>query len=208
MVSLKDVNRANLALIIFLNISMYIYILEFGLKMPNISEITVSYKDYGSAIFFLLLVGVLNAQLDHEYKARLIFWRWNNPLPGSFAFSHIMHTDPRIDIDALRGHYSPLPDDPKDQNRLWFKWYRECSTDPSITHVHREYLFTRDWAGLSFLLFLLISPLAYWQMEWRPATGVAVILITEYFLVRRAAKNHGERFVASVLAIKSSKERS
>jgi hypothetical protein len=44
----------------------------------------------------LVLVGVANAQLTGDAKARIVFFRWRDPLPGSEAFTRHAIADPRM----------------------------------------------------------------------------------------------------------------
>lgn len=201
--SLKDINRPGLVLVVIANLALYVALLAPKLDFDSI---VVLFKDYESLLpgaFVALVVGVLNSQLSHETKARLVFWRWNHPLPGSYAFTEVATKDTRIDPEALEQTFGTLPTDPAQQNRLWFKWYREFQDEVGISQVHREYLFTRDWAGLAVLLAIALTPLAFWQMTDPRAWLFTAVLVAQYLLVRRSAKNHGERFVASVLANKS-----
>ena len=134
-----------------------------------------------------------------------MFWKWSHPLPGSRAFTKYVNTDPRINTDALKRYHDPLPIAPDEQNALWFKWYREFQMEPSIKQVHREYLFARDYAGISLLLVLGLGTLAFRQMESVTlATTYVAILLVQYLLVCRASRTHGVRFVTSVLACKAS----
>ncbi|WP_298296702.1 hypothetical protein [uncultured Litoreibacter sp.] len=202
-ISLKDLNRPALVLVIIANFAIYSAFLAPTLNFGSMVALLKDYENLLPGALVALIVGVLNSQLSHEIKARLVFWRWLHPLPGSFAFTKVAKRDTRIDPDALEAAYGPLPTEPAQQNRLWFKWYREYQNEVGISQVHREYLFTRDWAGLSVLLAVALTPLAFWQMTDSRAWLLAAFLVLQYFLVRRSAKNHGERFVASVLANKS-----
>lgn len=54
----------------------------------------------------LVLISVANALVDDVTKARLVFWRWEHPLPGSRAFTVYIKKDPRIialDLPRFRG---------------------------------------------------------------------------------------------------------
>lgn len=204
-VSLKDINRPALSLVVVANVAVF-YAVRFDYNLQELSSALRDYESYVPAAFLALVVGVLNSQLDHNTKARLVFWRWRHPLPGCYAFSEIMSKDDRIDPEALAASHNPLPQDPSEQNRLWFAWYREFQDEPGIKQAHREYLFTRDWTGLSALMFVSLVPLAFWQMDRDQALFVAAIFVVQYLAVRLSAKNHGKRFVASVLAYKSAKK--
>jgi len=93
----------------------------------------------------IALTGVLNAQLSAEAKARIVFLRWRDPLPGSEAFTKHALSDPRIDMAALKATLGPLPVAPREQNALWYKLYKTVGSEPAVSQVHRAFLFT--WAG-------------------------------------------------------------
>jgi hypothetical protein len=203
-ISLKDFNRPGLVLVVIANVAIYYLVLTSAYDTNSFANLVSDYENYAPGALIALVVGVLNSQLNHNVKARLVFWRWKHPLPGSYAFTNIMSTDSRIDPYTLLTFVDPLPTDPDEQNRLWFKWYREYQEETGVKQVHREYLFTRDWTGLAFLFLLFMMPLALWQMTTSQIVIMTATLLLQYLVVRQSAKNHGERFVASVLAYKSS----
>ena len=204
--SLNDKNRSRLVLVVLVNVAVYIAVLSKGFAVEEWVDVLPGVPRLVPALLVSILTGIINAQVDSNNKARLVFWKWRHPLPGSRAFTEYANTDSRIDSDTLKKHQDPLPTNPRKQNALWFKWYQECQDEPSILQVHREYLFTRDYAAISFLLLLGFGSLALWQTE---SINVAVtyisILAVQYLLVRRAASNHGVRFVTSVMANKTSR---
>ena len=193
-----------MAFVVLMNIAVYLALLNNGFAVEVWVEILTSPQKSIPLFLIIVLTGIINAQTSHNNKARLVFWKWLHPLPGSRAFTEYASMDSRIDSDALRNHQDPLPTEPEKQNALWFKWYRDFQNEPGILQVHREYLFTRDYASISFLIMLGLGPLALWQMESIKAGVYLVILLAQYLLVRQAAHNHGVRFVASVLAYKAS----
>ena len=161
-VSLKDLNRVPLASVLALNAALYVIVTNTSLDLWGIWPDN-STSALAPAIL-AAVTGVLNSQIDHDNKARLVFWRWSHPLPGTRAFSVYMHEDPRVDREVLTQRYGPLPAEPEKQNALWFKWYREYRDEPETRQVHREYLFARDWASISLLMLAGFSPAAFWQM--------------------------------------------
>ena len=203
--SLKDKNRPWLALVILANLVVYLAVLNRDFAVESWVELLTSAQKLAPLFLISILTGIINAQTSDNNKARLVFWKWSHPLPGSCAFTEYVSMDSRIDSDSLRNHQGPLPTEPEKQNALWFKWYREFRNELGILQVHREYLFTRDYANISFLVILGLGPLALWQMEGIKVVGTyLIILLAQYLLVRRAARNHGIRFVTSVLAYKAS----
>ena len=200
--SLKDINRPLLGLVLLANISVYLTVLSGQLAIDAWVE-TLKSIEMVLATGVSILAGVLNGQIGHANKARLVFWKWSNPLPGSRAFTKYVSTDSRIDIDALLALRNPLPTKPEEQNSLWFKWYLEYREEASIRQVHREYLFSRDYTCLSLVFLVCITPIAFWQLSNTGIATVYAVGLLQYFVVRRAARNHGERFVTSVLAHKA-----
>ena len=204
-ISLKDRNKPLLAIVILANMTAYLATLNKGFSAENWANTLNDIQQLVPAVLISALTGILNAQIGHVNKARLVFWKYQHPLPGSHAFTEYINTDVRIDKATLLKNQSSLPIEPNEQNALWFKWYREFQNEPSIKQVHREYLFTRDYAGISILLLISLGPLAFWQMDSVQFAGLYLIfLIGQYLVVRKAAQNHGIRFVTSVLAYKSS----
>ena len=202
--SLKDQNRLILAVVVLVNAAIYLAALGGDWTIAGWAGELADLQRLIPAPLVTVFVGVLNAQIDHNNKARLVFWRWTHPLPGSRAFTKYMHKDDRVDADALRQHEDPLPTDPGQQNKLWYRWYREVENDPRIRQVHRQYLFSRDYAGIAILLACSLGPLSVWQLGSGTTAGVySVALVGQYFVARRAAYNHGVRFVTSVLATKA-----
>ena len=201
--SLKEQNRPTLAVIVLVNVAIYLAALGGDWTTAGWTGELADLQRLIPAPLVTVLAGVLNAQIDHNNKARLVFWRWMHPLPGSRAFTEYMHKDDRVDADALRQYQDPLPTDPRQQNKLWYRWYREVEKDPRIRQVHRQYLFSRDYAGIAILLACSLGPLSFSQLRSATAAGVySVALLGQYFVARRAAYNHGVRFVTSVLATK------
>lgn len=155
----------------------------------------------------LVLTGILNSQVSPMTKARLVFLEWEHPLPGSQAFTKFMHRDVRIDATALDRKFGPLPTEPQEQNRHWYRIYQRVKDQPSVADASKGYLFGRDYATLMVLAILLFgtlslvlvkSPLAY--------IGYTAALIVQYILAANSARNHAVRLVTNTLAIASQGE--
>ena len=204
--SLKDKNKIMLVIVVLANIAVYLVVLYKGFAVEDWTEMLASTQKLVPVLLFVaIVVSIVNAQIGHENKARLVFWKWKHPLPGSRTFTEYMSMDSRIDKEALRKHNAPLPTNGDKQNALWFKWYREFQNEDGILQVHKEYLFTRDYTGISLLLMISFGILGFWQMDSSNVAGIyLVFLLLQYLFVRRAACNHGIRFVTSVLAYKAS----
>jgi len=133
-----------------------------------------------------------------------VFLRRRDPLPGSEAFTKHALSDPRVDMAALERSFGPLPVTPREQNALWYKMYKSVGSEPAVSQVHRAFLFTRDYACLTLVAFLILGIAGLIQIPSRTtALGFIGLLAVQFLLARRAARTHGVRFVTTVLALKS-----
>jgi len=160
--------------------------------------------DPGNAALSVVLpvaVIILNGLISSEGKARLVFWRMKDPLPGSRAFSVLAQRDPRIDIDALRKKYGQLPSVPREQNVQWYKLFRKLDSKANVISAHQDYLLARDVTVLAFLFFITLG-IGALVLPISGLTKLGYILATlvSYLIARQSAKNYGERLVCTVLA--------
>lgn len=202
--SLKDAYSPKLLLVMLANLSVYYLAVKTdSILVGGAGALVREWSDAIPAGVGLIITSLLNAQLDSNNKARLVFWRWQNPLPGSEAFTRYAKQDNRVDFAALEKAYGPLPTKPDEQNSLWYKMYRTLEEDASVKQAHHDFLFTRDWASLAVLLLLTLGPASFF---YSPSTKTALLylamLIAQYLLARQAAKNYGVGFVTTVLALK------
>lgn len=164
----------------------------------------VTAKDGIVATTIPLLTIVLSGVIGDFGKARLVFWRWSNPLPGCRAFTQLINTDPRIDVAALVKSLGEFPKEPKSQNALWYHLYQGIKADMKISEAHRIYLLTRDMATISVLFFALFSAgVIASPVNAKSAAVYVLTLLMQYVLVASAARNYGNRFVLNVLSEQS-----
>jgi hypothetical protein len=164
----------------------------------------ISAKDGLIALCLPLLAIVLNGLLSDLGKARLVFWRWRDPLPGCRAFSVILALDPRVDEPRLRAKLGTLPTEPREQNALWFRLYKARSSEQVILESHRVYLLTRDMAALAAVSAICLSSGAWLTgTGWRLATIYSLALFAQYVVIATSARNYGIRFVANVMVEES-----
>ncbi len=199
----KDINLPMLSVAIGINVVLYSLINENNLSRTSFISSFRDIENYVPALVITVLVGTLNAFISPTLKARIVFWRWKNPLPGSLAFSKYIFEDPRIDAKSLQKH-TELPVDPGEQNYLWYKWYREFKNDQSVSQVQREFLFARDWSSLLVLMMFSIVPFGFLNMGFSKGCFFAFLVMIQYFAITFAARSHGVRFVKNVLACKFS----
>ncbi|MEJ1362742.1 MAG: hypothetical protein RPU43_13530 [Candidatus Sedimenticola sp. (ex Thyasira tokunagai)] len=151
-----------------------------------------------------IIILVANGLVSADWKARLIFWKYSNPLPGSEAFSKHINNDPRIDVDFLQKHWGALPSDPAEQNRLWYKMYRSVEADVRVHEAHYDWLFTRDLAAFAVVFLLVFSVIGFLSISNQTTyLYYFMALIAQYLLVVISSRTYGKRFVSSVLACAS-----
>lgn len=203
--SLKGANSLGLYSLIAANLVVFYAFVKGGAVITG--DWTALFRDLGQALpvgIGLVLTGILNAQLSAEAKSRIIFMRWKYPLPGCQAFTRHAQADSRIDLAALEHSYGPLPKEPRDQNALWYKLYKSVESEPAVLQVHKAFLFARDYACLALMMTVVLGSAALLQFTSLGAkTTYFGILAIQFVLAGQAARNHGKRFVTTVLAIKS-----
>lgn len=208
-VSLKSQNKIALWIVVAANLAVYTAAVKSqSIALGDWSEAITSWSSIVPAGMGLIIVGVLNALVAADAKARLVFLRWRNPLPGCEAFTRHADTDARIDTKALGRLHGPLPIDPVEQNRLWYRLYLPLSSEPAVAQAHREYLFTRDYACLALMMTVVLGIAGFIQIHpWWVALLYTTIPLSQFLLAAQAARNHGRRLVQTVLAITCAQEK-
>jgi hypothetical protein len=164
----------------------------------------VTTKDGIIAASIPILAIVLSGVLSDTAKARLVFWRWRDPLPGCRVFTALISTDPRIDVAAIRRKHGEFPQDPQAQNTLWYRLYRAHKTTPLVWEAHKIYLLTRDLTTIAAVFVVLFSlGVVMASVSAKPAVVYVVALLMQYVLVASSARNYGKRFVLNVLSEES-----
>lgn len=201
--SIKEQNTVLLVAAVIWNVGIFEYmffgsVLDFG-----------SWYSFITVPLIVCFLIVLNGVIDPSNKVRLVFWRWNNSLPGSRAFSQLAKEDPRIDLDSiLRIEGEDILNSPEKQNYVWFKrYYKPIKNDPAVMTGHRYYLFTRDYTSLSFIFMLCLPPFGFQYSEtYSMLVCYIIVMCAQYLVVRWAAVKYGERFVTTVMALSEIEE--
>jgi hypothetical protein len=148
----------------------------------------------------LVILGLVPAR----FRDRLIHWRWRHPLPGSRAFTKFGLIDARVDMAGLEQRYGPLPIEPGEQDRLFYKIYRDYSDDVGVLDAHKSYLAARDMGIINLILFLLLPGIALWATGDPQRVAIyAAILLAFHLTMAIAAQVYGGRLVENVLAAAS-----
>lgn len=204
--TLKEENSKMVTGFFLLNVALF----SFISLVPLIEFLEVENKEdlfaRGAGIFIVpLILFVVNGIISSNQKAILCFWRINNPLPACRAFSYYVDKDFRIDKTQLISQYGDLPENPKDQNSLWYKIYKTHQNDPPVKKSHKDFLLGKDLCSMSFL-FLLIGGVTMLFLT----SGISLwfyigYLVFQYIVLALVAQNHGKRFICNSLSIETSK---
>jgi hypothetical protein len=207
--SLKDQNRWQLWMIVAAN-SLFLYgvVQANAIKANGLRAAFTDAQNLFPVGLALVIATVLNGVVSADMKARLVFLCWHHALPGHRAFSKYAVHDPRIDPSALEKlHGSPLPVDPVEQNRAWYRLYKTVENDQAVRQVHRDFLLLRDYTGMCVVFIALYGAAGLYAI---PSVKIGLIyllvLVVQYLLVRQAASNYGVRLVTTVLARRAAKE--
>ena len=104
-------------------------------------------------------------------------------------------------------NHGPFPDDPGEQNSRWYEMYSTLLQKPSVLGAHKSFLFTRDYAALSFIFLVLFGPIGFIVIpSLSTASTYLALLGFQYFIVRKVAKGNGIGMVKNVLAIKATEK--
>jgi hypothetical protein len=204
MPSLKARTTLYLILVVVIDV-----LAEYGILLQpdfSVAAQTEAFRMAVSSAISVAIAIVLTGLLSAAGKARLVFWRWRDPLPGSRAFSEHARADPRIDLAALRRLHGTLPRGPDEQNRLWYQIYLAHQDAPAVADTHLRFLFCREGASVSVVLLAFVIVALIWI---RPVASIALsaagVMIVQYLLFALAARTYGIRLVCSVLAQETGK---
>lgn len=162
-----------------------------------------------SAAAAAVLAAVVVELLGSEAKARLIYCRWRQALPGYRAFTVHIHEDGlgRINMKALAARYGALPSDPKAQNAMWYGMLLKNGDAAPVAHAHQRYLLFRDLTWVTLILFVAaIGVSIRLGIESPPRLAFLGALFALLMLLWIAAARFGFNLVKTVLAVESHRE--
>ena len=205
--SLKDQNNWKLWLIIAANtLFFYGVLISNHIGIDGLKAVLSEVKTLVPVSIAGIVATVINSLPSSTTKARIVYLRWHDALPGHRAFSVYAPRDPRINMERLaRLFKGRLPVGARDQNSEWYKLFRSVENDPKVYSVHRDSLLLRDYTTLS-VLFVAIYGLGGFCFFATLGTAALylLLLLIQFLVVRQAASNCGIRMVTNVLAIKTS----
>lgn len=203
--NLKSRYKKSLIAFLVANLAVFVVMVLGGetSDVQQIADVLMSEKGIFIAVAPVIIL-VINGLVSPDWKARLVFWKYSNPLPGSEAFSKYIHTDHRIDVCKLKGRWGEFPINPIDQNRLWYKMYRSVEGDVRVHEAHHDWLFARDLTAFSIIFLIAFSLMGFFAVSIGTIYCVYFLaLFSQYVLVAIAAKTYGKRFVSNVLVCAS-----
>ena len=197
--SLKSLNTPYLASYVILNVIVFIGAIVFETGFETVIE-SISWKDSIYAVFAPAAAIVINGFIGAETKARIVFMKWNNPLPGSSAFTKHIFNDSRFSANEVREKWGSLPTEPGEQNRQWYRLYREVEDDVRVQDVHKNWLLTRDLAAATFVFIVFFFGVGILSTFEVPGWYYWVMLIP-YLTFTLSARRYAERFVTTSIAV-------
>ena len=176
---------------------------EFWIKLSNYYK---NFKIEDGILVGLgsLIVIVFTGLISAEWKARIVFLKWKNPLPGHRSFTKLAKLDSRIDLKILEKKYGTLPVDEKEQNLLWYKIYKEYENEVIVKTSQSHFLLTRDLASVTIIVTIIIIMV---MLIYKLGIGVIfiffLVMTLHYFVLILSSQNYGRRFVCNVLTLAS-----
>lgn len=170
------------------------------LQAVDYSEGALLFKSPLIAVAMHLGILILCFIIPSNSKSVIIFWRFKNPLPGCRVFSELAVKDPRIDVKELENRYGRLPIEPKAQNTLWYKIYKEKQNEKIIHSSHGHWLLFREITAISVMFALLLAPISLFVTGGKISFIYAFALMVQYLILRQSAVNAAEQFTCNVLA--------
>lgn len=159
-----------------------------------------NFKRAASASIIPVLALLLTNVIPVNLRDSLAHLRWSEALPGHRAFTEYGPGDSRVDMAAVEKNLGKLPTDPKEQDRTWYKLYKQVRDEPSVLQSHQRYLLFRDLTAMSTVM-LIASPALALAFDWRVVGWAALLLLVQAVLCAIASRNCGIRFITNVLVL-------
>jgi hypothetical protein len=201
--SLNEQNWPRLAAVVGINIVVFGVLT--AIDPTSLLELAKPWNFLLPAGAGLALVSVLNGLLRGEAKDRLVFPEMKIPLPGSQAYTVHARNDPRFTeaevLEIFRPDAATLAD-PQRQNAHWYaNVFLPVQDLPAVLQSERSFLFTRDYAALSIIMFVVLGGAGYFLitpvLKW---LGYCAFLLVQYILVALAARHAGIDTVTNAFA--------
>ncbi len=205
--SLVEQNRPTLNAFVVANVVLlYLVIVGFSPNTNPPAVIEAFFKSAAAMTLVGILTVLLGGLLSPLAKARIVFLRWEDPLPGSRAFTAEILKDPRINQAALEKKLGKFPTVAQKQNEEWYRLYKKHEDKPSVTQAQTSYLLTTEMAIIGLIAPVIFGISTYFKpaiIEVPYYNYVLALLIVQLLLTWKAARTYGVSFVRNVLAEES-----
>ena len=203
---LKHRCRRRLYTVLTINVALFWGVIvsqaDFS-TLPNLFS-SLSIQDGVPGLIAPIVSFVLDGLLSADAKARIVYWHRLHPLPGSRAFSVHVHREPRADPHRLTQKWGAFPNNPTDQNRLWYRIYMSVDGQIRVQEAHYTWLFARDLTAHSALFVVFLGLATFFTgARFSVAFWYLFGLAMQYLAAMTAARTFGVRFVRTVLAVAS-----
>lgn len=203
--TLKSRNLAWLVATLTLDI-IVLLVLAFHTVIQDLTPTAISAAHISLTVMLPIPALILSSLISADYKAILVFWRIQHPLPGSRSFSVHAPSDHRIDLSKLKKHIGEFPVGEREQNAKWYGLYKQVDSEPSVVDSHKNYLLFRDIAAMSLLLVPVLPVVMYFVGVDTPRILISTTwFLGQYLITSIAARTTGIRFVQNVLAVHASR---
>ena len=113
-----------------------------------------------------------------------------------------------MDLQNLKQLFdNRLPENPKEQNKVWYRLYLKYKDNVIIGEVQRNYLITRDFTVFTAILIpLTLASHIIITTDLKRILMHLTFLLILFFVLSISSRNYGKRFVADVI-VKASHEK-
>lgn len=201
---LKSINIPIIILFIIWCISIYLtFLAGFDDFWNELQKKFMELQNNKGLVVALMpfLTILFSGLVSSELKAKLVFWRIKNALPGHRAFSDLVPNDARINMKLLEKKMETIPIDPREQNTSWYSLYKKFEEAPIVRNSHRNFLLARDLSTISFIFSLFGTiGLIFGCLHFKVILIYLVVMVAQYAVFAIVAQNHGNRFVCNVIS--------
>jgi hypothetical protein len=203
-ISLKTQNLPTITVYVVWSLSLYaVFLTGDESSWQNITSCFDNFtaKDGMFAALTPIIVFVLSGILSADVKSIIVFWKIKNPLPGNRIFTELGPNDARIDMNKIKQIVGVIPTEPKEQNSLWYKYYKKHQEVLTVKTAHKHFLLARDMTATTLVMLILLPcSVVIMSKNWKGALVFLGILFGQYVLLTLTAQNNGKRFACNVLA--------
>ena len=201
---LKKANIPMLVVFLIWNVAIFLVASNGGMATfwTGVRAHIAELKARDSLFVFLspLILAIASGLLPSSWKDTLVFWRIKDTLPGCRAFSELVKRDPRIDELFIAKQFPTGHGSPREQNTVWYKWYKEVQNQETVRESHKQFLLNRDLTGIAYLFSVFGSwALFLFGSSASNVITYTVITVLQFLIFSLIARNHGNRFVCNVI---------